>query len=283
MKEGITRQSSMGGGGGGNINSAALNEKLALFKKEMDTLHDNQAQGKAAVLLKLTESEKKNREITDESIHRYGHKLQAGIMKFISDLKAGHNNTSTKLDEVEKVAHRLREIHAQQAFVEATEVTNRVMESWVFSICRKAFVKWRDMDPYGMRPVGEKLQGLMVNVWLKFTTHHGFNKWKSVAKAMNRREVLRGHLKNIVSRWKRISFRDVSNYFIVWKRNAIYMSYLSREAQLRKERLPIAKEPLTQLGEMCRRMGADTDGKVLLLGMLQTYIKLFIDYSVFKL
>lgn len=268
LKEGITRQASLGGsgGGGGAVNSAALNDKLAVFKKELDTLHDNQVQGKSAVLLKLAESEKKNREITDEAIHRYGHKLQTGIMKFISDLKAGHNETSTKLDRVEKITHRLRELLAEKAFLEASNMTSCVIAKWMLDKCRCAFVKWRDMDPDGKRPQGAQLQRLLVKVWLKYTTHYGFNKWKSQITSMSKHELLKGHLINIVARWKSISFRDVKPYFYQWKRVAIYIGYLARESQLRKDRPAFAREPLGLIGDMVRRMGEDTDGKVLLLG-----------------
>ena len=272
MKEGIQRQASMGGGGGGNISSGAVNDKFALLKKDLESLQDNQVQAKAAVLLKLSESEKKNRELTDESIHRYGHKLQTGIMKFISDLKTGHNETSTKLDAVEKVAWRLRDLHAEKALSEGNYFVNRVMEKWVLSSCRKAFIKWRDMDLHGTRPVGQKLQGFLVKVWLRFTTYYGFHKWKDKIAAINRRGVLRIHLRNILAKWKRISFRDIKVYFVLWKRNSLYSSYLSREAQLRKDRSVVAREPLTQVGDMIRRMGDDTDGKLLVLGTIGVLI-----------
>jgi hypothetical protein len=213
MKEGITRQASMGGGKGtggtGDANSSVHHEKIATLKKELDALQDSQVQGKSAVLLKLVESEKKNRALTDESIQRYGHKLQTGIMKFISDLKAGHNETSTKLDNVEKISNRLRDIHAEQAFAAGGKLTKKVMEKWVLSLCRKAFFTWRDMDPSGYRPVGVKLQGHLLKIWLRFTTCYGFNKWKSKIKEMNRRSLLKGHLRNILIRWKRFSYREV--------------------------------------------------------------------------
>lgn len=283
MKEGITRQASMGmagsGGGSGagaNINTGALGEKLTQFKKDIDRLHDTQVQDKTAILTKLQDNEKKSREITDEAIHRHGHKLQTGLMKFVSDLKAGHNDVSTKLDGIGKVVNRLRDLHAAKAFAEGSILAVKVVEKWILSLTRLAFVRWRDSDPYGMMPVGQKLQGILVKVWLKYTTHYGFNLWKSKITAMNRRGVIKDHLRNILTRWKTISFRDIKSYFVLWKRHALYTSYLARENQLRKDRSAVAREPLTQVGDMVRRLGGDIDGKLLMIGEEFVFILLLI-------